>query len=737
MKSIEVQFYEFCIDNDIEINDTPSASTIAKVKLAMENQNKNFNISDYYAAYKQGEAELIRLNDASKAEEKLLPIFNMGAIRNNFNSLSGRDRNIAIIKSHINNFSVAYDEMYNLGSGLTKRESSWAIMGGIASGLAGGAVGLAVATDIQRKNAQIKADNAEIIQMRARYLYLAGPKLNVLKDEKSRLENMLKKAEIALVEDSQQDVYFSKLSFNKPSIYFFSDNRYVIFADFSKEDTIIYNDVVAEIDGLISAEIYDGEILVSTVDVSLPLFNAKTGFDNRYFDNNKLSYDDNTYVESFSGTVISSGVFNHDFVNKPIVKFVNKKLWAIEKFHTHTEKSSIKYTQSTDLLDFISENNKHVVFATIQKKNAILEQAINLVKNASISNDDFTKLDYYKKAIDILKSIPEWKNSSELLKDCEESVLNTSNKIISERDRKYNDKKSKIKKYLFLFTICIAIVVIAYLAISIFSKTSKYKSAMEDISEQKLYSAYTALIELGEFKDSNIIAEDIKAKAEIELATQKNVKETIYYGSYEQDGDISNGTEPIEWIILTKENTKILVMSKYALDAKQFDEKTYESLITWENSDIREWLNQDFYNNAFNNEEQSHIINTTLTEDNTFEKDSKLYYEENYGESEKSITDNIFLLSHNEAQKYKLDKCEPTKYAQSNAVQYENDNGTLDDWITRSINIIYIKDYYGNLPTEPNSWVYTITEDNNISVYSPHLVRGILPAMWLDISSVN
>ncbi len=44
------------------------------------------------------------------------------------------------------------------------------------------------------------------------------------------------------------------------------------------------------------------------------------------------------------------------------------------------------------------------------------------------------------------------------------------------------------------------------------------------------------------------------------------VGDVIYFGSYEQDNNLSNGKEEIEWIVLAKENRKALLISKYALD---------------------------------------------------------------------------------------------------------------------------------------------------------------------------
>ena len=71
--------------------------------------------------------------------------------------------------------------------------------------------------------------------------------------------------------------------------------------------------------------------------------------------------------------------------------------------------------------------------------------------------------------------------------------------------------------------------------------------------------------------------------------------DTVRFGKYEQDGDESNGKEDIEWIIIDKNNGNAKMISKYILDNIIYDEKSYK----WENSNLRHWLNNTFYEEAF------------------------------------------------------------------------------------------------------------------------------------------
>lgn len=82
------------------------------------------------------------------------------------------------------------------------------------------------------------------------------------------------------------------------------------------------------------------------------------------------------------------------------------------------------------------------------------------------------------------------------------------------------------------------------------------------------------------------------------------VGETFVFGTYEQDGNASD-KEDIEWIVLSKEEGKATLISKYGLECLPYHEDKVP--ITWENSHIRKWLNETFFKEAFTEEEQSMI----------------------------------------------------------------------------------------------------------------------------------
>lgn len=159
--------------------------------------------------------------------------------------------------------------------------------------------------------------------------------------------------------------------------------------------------------------------------------------------------------------------------------------------------------------------------------------------------------------------------------------------------------------------------------------------------------------------------------------------DTIIFGKYEIDGNILNGLEDIEWILLDydEENKKALLTSKYILDCKAyFDhiyvyQKNYAEVrnmftadeinswdadadelrnlifskygeylkdLTWENSTLREWLNKEFYETSFDKYEKSLI---ELADIKTVFKDNNDWVEIN-------TRDNVFCLDIDELKKY-------------------------------------------------------------------------------------
>lgn len=105
------------------------------------------------------------------------------------------------------------------------------------------------------------------------------------------------------------------------------------------------------------------------------------------------------------------------------------------------------------------------------------------------------------------------------------------------------------------------------------------------------------------------------------------IGDTIIFGTYPQT---TTGTDktPITWRILEQSGDAFLLLSEHILDCKRYH-GTYGN-VTWQDSDLRQWLNHDFYQSAFTDTEKN-AIQTTLCTD--------------HGTNSPNTEDRVFLLN--------------------------------------------------------------------------------------------
>ena len=209
------------------------------------------------------------------------------------------------------------------------------------------------------------------------------------------------------------------------------------------------------------------------------------------------------------------------------------------------------------------------------------------------------------------------------------------------------------------------------------------------------------------------------------LSSTKTVGETVEFGTYEQDNDLTNGPEPIEWKVLDVQDGKALLISKYALDSQSYN-NTRED-VTWETCTIRTWLNEDFLNAAFSDNEKELVKKTAVDNGDNQGKPEWLHswYNRTYGGN--NTEDKIFLLSYAEARDYFASDeeriCQPTAYAVSQGA-YPTGSGVYCRWWLRSPG-----DYQ-----ELAAFVYSSGSlDNRFTVDFDYL--AVRPAIWISLES--
>ena len=199
-----------------------------------------------------------------------------------------------------------------------------------------------------------------------------------------------------------------------------------------------------------------------------------------------------------------------------------------------------------------------------------------------------------------------------------------------------------------------------------------------------------------------------------------NVGDIIVFGTYEQDNNTSNGKENIEWLVLAKKGNRILVISDKALDCQTYNSSI--TSVTWETCTLRKWLNNDFINAAFSDDEKAMIPTVTVSADKNPE------YSTNPGNA---TQDQVFLLSITEANKYfssdSARQCEPTDYAVARGAYVVNSGKATCCWWLRS----------PGGSQDSAAFVNTVGDvyENGVSVNYDNRAfrRAVRPAMWITI----
>lgn len=191
--------------------------------------------------------------------------------------------------------------------------------------------------------------------------------------------------------------------------------------------------------------------------------------------------------------------------------------------------------------------------------------------------------------------------------------------------------------------------------------------------------------------------------------------------------------DPIEWDILTESSGKALIIANLILDSQDYYPSTSESTFShnggigyannYELSNIRKFLNDNFYNTAFNDLQKA-LIETTIVDnsESSTESSSNSYACNN-------TEDNIFLLSYREASSstYGLNstnarQAKGSDYAKCQGLYVYSSNGN-SYWLLRSP---YYRGAYFADDVNYDGSVYNCCDVCSTSY-------GIRPACWIKL----
>lgn len=262
-------------------------------------------------------------------------------------------------------------------------------------------------------------------------------------------------------------------------------------------------------------------------------------------------------------------------------------------------------------------------------------------------------------------------------------------------------------------------------------KMSRWKKCLEDdvgftgaLAETCLQMWYSAFgIQLGAKVNAEQKANATRSKVQNDNSQSEQssveVGDIYTFGAYQQDNDTK---EPIKWLVLAKEDNKILLISEKALDCQKYNNSCAD--VTWETCSLRKWLNSTFLNAAFSPTEQKKIVRTTVSADKN----------PNYStDPGNATTDKVFLVSINEANQYfdndEAGKCVPTTYAKANGASTNSSctkGGAATCW------------WWLRSPGRYQNYAADVFYDGTGHSYGSNVndsSDGVRPALWIELDS--
>ena len=173
--------------------------------------------------------------------------------------------------------------------------------------------------------------------------------------------------------------------------------------------------------------------------------------------------------------------------------------------------------------------------------------------------------------------------------------------------------------------------------------------------------------------------------------------------------------EAIQWRVLAVENGKALVISEKIIDAKPYNTEWVG--VTWETCTLRQWLNNDFSQTAFTQNERERIAETTNVTKSDAEYDTM---------GSNNTNDKASLLSLDEAEAYFMTGADyiayASTYAKGQGCWVDDENGASDWWLRSS-------------GCYSNYYAASVLLDGSVNVGGDgvdYINSGVRPALWLN-----
>ena len=293
----------------------------------------------------------------------------------------------------------------------------------------------------------------------------------------------------------------------------------------------------------------------------------------------------------------------------------------------------------------------------------IYDEAAKAAENMNVRSQE--------KAIRIFETIPGYRDADARIDEAKRNIGEIVLKEKADREAaieeaKLEEVKAKERKRRRFRTVGAVALGLALLVLGAFLFQTfavpalRYQKGIKQMQAGDLDGAYKTLHGMN-YQNSG----DLICLIERERLKDAEIGSTVLFGSYAQGRITSSESTPIEWQVIDRDGTKLMLISKYALDALPYMKFSFyeeHTPVSWRTSMVREWLNDTFLNAAFDNGEKSMLERTGLRSVSSEEASGLSAVEQllvmKYQDADKNsavssgIMDRVFLLSSDEVMKY-------------------------------------------------------------------------------------
>ena len=258
------------------------------------------------------------------------------------------------------------------------------------------------------------------------------------------------------------------------------------------------------------------------------------------------------------------------------------------------------------------------------------------------------------------------------------------------------------------------VLLITVFLISLLLTSCNTKSALEHKEAENVVVTEPPVSSAAPIEEQKTEEKPVLAVQDIENVYEIQIGDTVTFGTY-------NGL-PLEWYVIDTNDNAVLLLTRYVLTDMKFTSQYDLRNLTgtegiWAYSDIREWLNGDFYNSSFSESEKSKIIKKAL---------STTYYDKDKNELKSETEDFVFVPDPNEAMDIDINmrKGVPTEVANlSDAESFAMGNKR---WWTRGPNA----NYKGADP----GYVAYVSSQGDVNLFVPDYEEtGVRAEIWVKI----